>query len=462
MSATQSTDSRGPRRRIWVQQVAVETNKLQMRVDAARARGDLAESQEIIAVGIDGFIQKARAAAFRDDPVPGRVANWWRGTLVEAAYRNMHTARAALFDLYTYDELQAEVPMVVARANATLHRDDPRRMTVAELRAEPVDGLRPRLRRMVGDSYEQLDLEHAQLRSFRNIVLMATLLLVIAVASTLVFITRYPDWMPLCFESTGTSVSCPTTSGASATPTWPDILIVTGIGALGGVFAATLSIRNLSGTSTPYDVPVALATLKVPLGALTALLGLVAIKGGFAPGLSNLDSQGQILAYALLFGFSQQALSRLLDRRAQDLLEGLPGGEAVAPLPGTKGEPVPPVPPVGGPPAGAGSGEGAAGVGEGAAGVGAAPEGAASPTPGGAAVGTSSDRNVDEPEGATQQDQLDALRDTGNARRDMTEDEEADLLTAEFGAPDANGIYGAHAVDGGDAGQPDPGAGGRS
>ncbi|MGN7200370.1 hypothetical protein [Arthrobacter sp. SAFR-044] len=80
-------------------------------------------------------------------------------------------------------------------------------------------------------------------------------------------------------------------------------------------------------------MPVALAFLKVPLGVLAAILGVVAIQGSFVPGLSRLDSQGQILAYALLFGFGQQALSRLLDKRAQELVEGLPGGTNAEPLP---------------------------------------------------------------------------------------------------------------------------------
>lgn len=94
-----------------------------------------------------------------------------------------------------------------------------------------------------------------------------------------------------------------------------------------------MSIRNLKGTSTPYDVPVALAMLKVPLGAFTAMLAVVAIQGDFVPGLSVLDSQEQILAYALIFGFAQQLLTRLLDQRAQTLLEGLPGGTAAEPPP---------------------------------------------------------------------------------------------------------------------------------
>jgi hypothetical protein len=56
---------------------------------------------------------------------------------------------------------------------------------------------------------------------------------------------------------------------------------------------------------------------------------------------------------------------------------------------------------------------------------------------------TSTDRPTEEPEGASQQDQYDLLRETGNERRDMTEEEEAGHLEEEFGPADADGIYGA-------------------
>jgi hypothetical protein len=304
----------------------------------------LTKSQEVIADGICRFIGRARAAAFRDDPIPGRLANWWRGTLVEAAYRNMHTARAQLIDLYDKAELRAEIPMVVARANATLHRDDPRRITIPDLEAESTEVQRSRMRRVVGDSYENLDLKHAQLRSFRNILLIAATFIAVGVAATLVVVYANPYLIPLCFPkqiissaegalTTVSGMSCPTSSGSQASPGSADILVVALLGGLGGAVAASLSIRNLKGTSEPYDVPVALAFLKVPLGALTAILGLIAIQGNFVPGLSVLDSQGQILAYALVFGFAQQALSRSLDKRAQTILEGLPGGTANEPAP---------------------------------------------------------------------------------------------------------------------------------
>ena len=502
MSSAGRQVSRPPRRRkrIWVQHVAVETDKLRLRLEAARARGDLNKSQQVIAEGIPAFLDKARDAAFRDDPVPGRWANWWRGTLVEVAYRNLHAARAQMVDLYDRNQLRAEIPLVVARANATMHRDDPRRITVEELEAESVDSLRPRMRRVIADSYEQLDLEHAQLRSFRNILLLAASFVIALLAVTLVVVARYPNFMPLCFPNevvnaqTGVTtvqgINCPTGSGLKD-PQGTDILIVAMLGALGGALTATFSIRNLKGTSTPYDVPIALAVLKVPFGALTAILTLVAIQGKFVPGLSVLDSQGQILAYALVFGFAQQALSRLLDRQAQTLLEGLPGGTATEPNPpGSRTLQQPPA--------------GTVTVGAPAQQEGATPERETSPatestTPGAeatqgaqdavdsgakpadpgeemrreqaagtaavvagtqdgasgemtqhhgkgaqaaAAAEAAGDRPVEEPEEASQENQLELHRGTGNERQDTDEEEER-LLQEESGLPNEKGIDGA-------------------
>jgi hypothetical protein len=310
----------------------VDATGLRMQVEAARTTR-LSMHQETIADGVSRLVEDARKAALREDPVPRRFWNWWRGTLVEAAYLNLHMAKAQVVELYEIDELRAEIPPAVARAQATLHRDDPRRVAAEQILQDqnvPPERIRPVLRRLIGDSYEKTDLEHAQLRSFRNIVLIAAFLMFVFVVATATVIAYHPRWLPLCFTSDGGQV-CPTSTGAG--PRSADIIMVALLGALGGLLTAALSIRNLKGTSTPYDVPVALAMLKVPLGAFTAILALVAIQGGFVPGLSNLDSQEQILAYALVFGFAQQALSRLLDQRAQTLMEGLPGGTATEPAP---------------------------------------------------------------------------------------------------------------------------------
>lgn len=322
------------RRRIWVQQVAVDAELLRARVAVARTRR-LSDAQQKAADGACEHLRRAIDAAYRVDPIPGRLADWWRGTLVVAAYRNLHAARIQLVDILDEHELRAEIPFAVARARATLPPGDARNVSFDKLKSVPA--LRAHLRRLMDDCYEVLDDKYAQLRSFRNILLLTTALVAGLVMLTIGVVSRNPEWLPFCFpnETAGATgaaadagLNCPTAEATRAA-SGGDVVIVALLGSLGGSLAAALSIRNLRGTSTPYDVPVALALLKVPLGALTAILALVAIRGEFVPGLSNLDSQGQILAYALLFGFGQQALSRLLDQRGQMLLEDLPGGTNV-------------------------------------------------------------------------------------------------------------------------------------
>jgi hypothetical protein len=99
-----------------------------------------------------------------------------------------------------------------------------------------------------------------------------------------------------------------------------DILVVELVGLLAAAASAAAALRGVHGTSTPYSLPAALAILKLPTGALTAVLGILLMRGEFVPGLSALDSSAQIVSWAIIFGFSQHALTRLVDRQAQELL----------------------------------------------------------------------------------------------------------------------------------------------
>jgi hypothetical protein len=78
----------GKRRRIWVQHVDVDTARIESRVRAIREREPkLTRYENIIADAVCDFSQRARLAANKRDPAPRALANWWRGALVEAAYR---------------------------------------------------------------------------------------------------------------------------------------------------------------------------------------------------------------------------------------------------------------------------------------------------------------------------------------------------------------------------------------
>jgi hypothetical protein len=61
--------------------------------------------------------------------------------------------------------------------------------------------------------------------------------------------------------------------------------------------------------------------LKLPTGALTAVFGILLMRGAFVPGLTALDSSAQIISWAVLLGYSQQLLTRFVDQRAQTVLD---------------------------------------------------------------------------------------------------------------------------------------------
>ena len=127
---------------------------------------------------------------------------------------------------------------------------------------------------------------------------------------------------------------CPTSEmAATSVPGGGDVAVVALMGVLGAALSATLAVQKLRGTAAPYAVPVALACFKLPAGALTAIAGLLLIKGDFVPGFSQLDSQGQILAYALVFGVAQHLVTRFVDQRADDVVNSLPSKENPATRP---------------------------------------------------------------------------------------------------------------------------------
>ena len=191
----------------------------------------------------------------------------------------------------------------------------------------------------------------SRLRSFRNVIAVAALVLTIAAVGMVVFAFRRPADLPVCF--TPANVVC--TTSTSTVPPIPDkdktesaerqdalrqetadkvmreaasgwdVAVVELVGLVAAAIAAAAAMRKVRGTSTPYSLPVALAVLKLPTGALTALLGLLLMRGGFVPGLSALDSSAQIIAWALVFGYSQQLLTRFIDNQAQTVLEGAGG-----------------------------------------------------------------------------------------------------------------------------------------
>lgn len=310
----------------WAIQASIEADRIHHRMRAAQLDPALDVRGRASVEAVTHHLDEARAACRRSRG--RRRRGWrdrWRGTSVERAYRHLHTAKIFLLDLLPEPDVDAVIPGVSARLSVLCQHRDPRLLAAEKglQSAEPVTR-RAALKQAMEMSYDAADDEYARLRDFRNIVWRTAALIMAAMILLVTAVARAPHLLPLCFEggADGPAAVCP--SGPGLAPGWADVLVVAGLGALGGGLSAVLAIRHLRGTSTPYGLPVALAVLKIPSGSLVAVAGLLLLGGGFAPGFSDLDSQRQILAYALVLGYAQQLLTRLIDDRAQLILNKIP------------------------------------------------------------------------------------------------------------------------------------------
>jgi hypothetical protein len=340
---------------------------------------------------IENHLAAAERAA--DGTEPHGVKRLWaalRGASVERARSHLDAAESELIRLAPDSYLLGQLPSLVAHVRAHLAKDDPRRVGIEEIHKRANERVARRAlaahngppRQKLEDKVEDVErdtivaaVRHAsadarrevnRVRSFRNVLLVTALFLTLGASGMVVVGVTNPSVVPLCFNPDG-MVVCPiedrpvsgqsgardgTAAPQQLTPReqaevddvvrktaneW-DIPLVELVGVIAAALAAASALRRVRGTSTEYSLPVALAVLKLPTGALTALLGLLLMRGDFIPGLSALDSSAQIIAWAILFGYAQQLLTRFVDDRAQGLLADVAPGD---PAQGREATPAP-------------------------------------------------------------------------------------------------------------------------
>ncbi|WP_371673391.1 hypothetical protein OG985_40510 [Streptomyces sp. NBC_00289] len=290
--------------------------------------------------GTKGHLDQARAAA---DEVFGWRRPWSGSTAREGVWSNLRSADVLLLQLVSDTEVAGRASEVMALVKRHLDRDDPRRIRLAQrirhiIAGEMTPSDRELLARALDSAYNNLDGELARVRSLRNILWTATFLVLAGVAGLALYGWFSPSSLSLCFapevgagDANHVDVVCPSMEYHNRPPgTVPsslalprDIVTVEVAGLAGAALTVIASLRRIRGTSAPYMLPLASAVLKFPTGALSAFLGVLLIRGAFVPGLSNLDSRAQVLAWAAVFGAAQHLVTRLVDDRAQMTLSEL-------------------------------------------------------------------------------------------------------------------------------------------
>jgi hypothetical protein len=356
---------RGPATSAWREEAIIRANELEGLATWIEMRRSKTEpSAKELLTYVRQHLVTVRTTAAKEDRGPKGRPLWpwtklrsaWAGAPHQRILGNLDAVEATLLRIAPASYLCGEMPSLLAHVNRFLPKSDPRRTRVERLAAKAeTQELTEADRESViaalhsADSQRRRDL--LRVRSFRNVMFGAAALLVPLAVALAIFGAVNPSAIPLCFyPQEKQKIVCPTeevhltpadakaAAGGGQVDIDPyikeaakpgDITLVEIIGLIAAIVASTVALRNVKGTSTPYSLAVALAVLKLPLGALTAVLGLLLMSGGFVPGLSALDSSAQILAWALVFGFSQQLLTRLVDQRANALLENV-GGRGAA------------------------------------------------------------------------------------------------------------------------------------
>jgi hypothetical protein len=324
---------------VWREQAIAE-------IDARQFTADRLEQQQQIgtedAARIRHILAEARDAASSDGL---SLAARWRGSAIERAWGKINGADEALMQVAPDSYVEAQISRLRRRTQDLPESDERRKSvdTITVITPEARDELTAVLHSVNGEARKA----QTRVRSFRNIIVVCAFVLGLTAAGLGLFAFKRPELVPVCFEPEA-QVVCPTkvvalTPGAQVTgqPSTAqtakdnqtqdekareavnrmDVLLIELLGTIAAALAAAAALRKARGTSTPYGVPIALAVLKLPSGALTAVLGLLFMRGGFVPGLTALDTPAQILAWAIIFGYAQELFTRMVDSQAHNVLQ---------------------------------------------------------------------------------------------------------------------------------------------
>ncbi|MCK2215459.1 hypothetical protein MF672_016920 [Actinomadura sp. ATCC 31491] len=282
-------------------------------------------------------IDRARAAARHRAPYRS-----FTGALFEAANSNCDAAEADLLRMAPDTYLLGQLPSLIDHVTRHLPPSDPRLREFDKLRADlDADGhcserARTQLIAVARAASSAAAREYLAVHRFRNVLILSAAVLTVIAVSIAVLGVWMKEAVPLCFvpqRGQDVFLVCPaaeTVLQIAGQPARPelmaairaatrdgDLATVELLGAVAGAVTAAVGLQGLRAGTGAFGLPVALALLKMPFGALTAFIGLLLMRGQFIPGLSALDSSAQILAWAVLFGSSQQIFTRLVDQQAR-------------------------------------------------------------------------------------------------------------------------------------------------
>lgn len=323
---------------VWRTEVAVRHNELLNRLTSIRFGENGAPRKETVGPHLKaardalGDAHRAVDSEAGSSPRPGRrsawrrrredLLAWWTGTAVTAGWEALHDAEGELAVVEGDDDVRSALPRLLAWIQQVMPDGDLRaqyqRVLTEYIKRPPLD------RTVVRQAYQDVQIAnndwHASLRGLRNRLLVVTGVLASVLMGIAAWHAINPNFISLCSSNDAVAGARRCLTGDA--PTGPDVLQVEVIGVIGGLLSLAFGLGAVKVPPTRYNLRAAQAALKPIAGAATALVGVLLVQSKILIAPAETPSESLLLAYAAIFGFSQQLLTQFVDRRAGELLTG--------------------------------------------------------------------------------------------------------------------------------------------
>ena len=256
---------------------------------------------------------------------------YYSGADIERTWSAIHRASEALYTLYDGNELPAQaarlhelvaaLPDLSSQLTSLTH-------ILTNLKASSeganLEAARAKLRELYQEAIGATESLQVEAHVLRNTLLVASgALFLVAFVLGVVHLLN-DSIISLCTTASDGGTICP--AGGASHPF--DVFTIELAGMLGGILSVVIPLATGERIKTPYRVFNHQLLLKIFAGAATGLAGVVLVENGFISAFT-VTSGTAIIGYAIFFGFAQQALTGIIDRRASSLGEDTPTNKSV-------------------------------------------------------------------------------------------------------------------------------------
>ncbi|HME02360.1 MAG TPA: hypothetical protein VKG38_04945 [Solirubrobacteraceae bacterium] len=252
------------------------------------------------------------------------IKDWWTGTSITAAWESVQGAEAELAEIESEEHVRSRLPRLWAWMQQAMTPAE--RQPYKKIEGWISDRTQPIDKALIRGAYQDViranNEVQASMRAFRNLLLAVSAGLFLLLVGIGTWHALNPAFIALCHDG-----QCP---GGSTHPVGETVFEVELVGGLAGLLGGAFLLRSFKNPPSRYNLLPGQILLKPVAGAATAIIAILLLQAGVIVETTDASSTTTLLGYAALFGFSQELLTRLVDKRAGALANEQEEGKSSA------------------------------------------------------------------------------------------------------------------------------------